>query len=98
MVLGPLFGGCVGCDQSLRQPAWARDLTGLPPALVVTAVDDPLRDEGEHMPIACGRRASPTQMTRWDGMNHGFFAVPGVVDKASAAIDEACVWVRSQLR
>jgi acetyl esterase len=28
-------------------------------------------------------------------VNHGFFFWPGVVDKASAAIDEACVWVRS---
>jgi len=34
-------------------------------------------------------------MKRYDGMNHGFFTWPGVVDKAGAAIDEACVWVKS---
>jgi acetyl esterase len=78
-------------------PLRARDLSGLPPALVVTAEYDPLRDEGELYADRLRQAGVPTQMKRWDGMNHGFFAVPGVVDKASAAIDEACVWVKSQL-
>jgi hypothetical protein len=30
-------------------------------------------------------------------MNHGFFFWPGVVDRASDAMDEACDWVRSVL-
>jgi acetyl esterase len=39
----------------------------------------------------------PTETKRWAGMNHGFFFWPGVVDRASDAMDEACLWVRSVL-
>jgi len=79
-------------------PLRADDLSGLPPALVVTAEYDPLRDEGEYYADRLRQAGVRTRMQRWDGMNHGFFAVPGVVEKASAAIDEACVWVTTLLR
>lgn len=76
-------------------PMRAADLGGLPPALVVTAEYDPLRDEGEF--YAEKLRAAGVTVTakRWPGMNHGFFTVPGLVDTAGVAIDEACAWVRS---
>jgi acetyl esterase len=76
-------------------PLRAADLTGLPPALVITAEYDPLRDEGEYYARRLLQAGVETEMKRWDGVNHGFFFWPGVVDKASAAIDEACAWVRS---
>jgi acetyl esterase len=76
-------------------PLRAGDLSGLPPALVVTAEYDPLRDEGEYFGNRLRQAGVATRMKRWDGVNHGFFFWPGVVDKAGAAIDEACVWVRS---
>jgi acetyl esterase len=79
-------------------PLRADDLSGLPPALVVTAEYDPLRDEGEYYADRLRQAGVPTWMKRWDGMNHGFFAVPGVVERAGAAIDEACLWVKSLLR
>ncbi len=79
-------------------PLRANDLGRLPPALVVTAEYDPLRDEGEYYAERLRQAGVPTQAKRWDGMNHGFFTVPGVVEKASAAIDEACLWVRSLVR
>jgi acetyl esterase len=76
-------------------PLRASDLCGLPPALVVTAEYDPLRDEAEHYADRLRAADVPVRMKRYDGMNHGFFTWPGVVDKAGAAIDEACVWVKS---
>jgi acetyl esterase len=78
-------------------PLRANDLSGLPPALVVTAEYDPLRDEAEYYADRLRRAGVPTSMKRWDGMNHGFFFWPGVVDRSGAAMDEACAWVRSLL-
>ncbi len=74
-------------------PLRANNLAGLPPAYVVTAQYDPLRDEGElygRALIAAGVR---TRIKRWDGVNHGFFFFVGIVDKSGAAMDEACAWV-----
>jgi acetyl esterase len=78
-------------------PLRATDLSGLPPVLVVTAEYDPLRDEAEDYAARLRQAGVPTEAKRWDGMNHGFFIWPGVVDKAGAALDEACGWVRSLL-
>jgi acetyl esterase len=75
-------------------PLRAATLAGLPPALVVTAQYDPLRDEGELYAEALRKVGVLVKMKRWDGMNHGFFFFPGIVDKATHAMDEACIWAR----
>ena len=70
-------------------PIRADDLRGLPPALVVTAEYDPLRDEGE----AYGRRLEqagvPTTVSRYDGQLHGFYAMPSFFPAAEKALAEA---------
>jgi acetyl esterase len=75
-------------------PLRAASLAGLPPALVITAQYDPLRDEAEAYGEGLRQAGVPVEIRRWNGMNHGFFFVPGLVDKADAAIAEACAWVR----
>lgn len=75
-------------------PIKANDLSRLPPAYVISAEYDPLRDEAEYYADALTRAGVATKMRRWDGMNHGFFFFPGLVDKATAAIDDSCVWLR----
>jgi len=52
-----------------------------------------LRDEGEYYGQALRAAEVPTEIVRWDGVNHGFFFVVGIVDKAGAAMDAACDWV-----
>ncbi len=75
-------------------PLRARDLSRLPPALVVTAEYDPLRDEGEHYAEKLRAAGTPAITSRWDGMNHGFFFWVGRVDKAGEAMAESCRWLR----
>ena len=76
-------------------PMQASDLSQLPPALVITAEYDPLRDEGE----AYGKRLQdagvPTTCSRYDGVIHGFYGMSAVVDKAKQAITESATALKA---
>jgi acetyl esterase len=75
-------------------PLRARGFSRLPPALVVTADYDPLRDEGEYYVGKLRGAGTPAITSRWDGMNHGFLFWVGRVDKAGEAMAESCQWLR----
>jgi acetyl esterase len=70
-------------------PLRAEDLSGTAPALVITAEFDPLRDEGEAYARRLEEAGVPVTLSRYDGMIHGFFRMPGAMDKASDALAEA---------
>ena len=76
-------------------PMQADNVAGQPPALVITAEYDPLRDEGE----AYGRRLQESgvdaTVSRYDGMIHGFFGMVGVLDKSQQVMDEATAALRA---
>ena len=65
----------------------APDLRGLPPATVLTAEFDPLRDEGESYAARLRAAGVPVEVMRYDGMIHGFFPNPALFPQAEAAID-----------
>jgi acetyl esterase len=81
----------------LVSPIYADDLSGLPPALVITAEYDPLRDEGEAYGTRLQQGRVAAKVSRYDGMIHGFFSMGAIVDAARPAAAEAADALRRAL-
>lgn len=73
----------------LASPITAEDLTGLPPALIMTAEFDPLRDEGEAYAERLIAADVEVEVRRFDGLVHGFFSQAGVIEAAREGVDLA---------
>lgn len=76
-------------QQPYASPLLATTLRGLPPAIVITAEYDPLRDEGEQYAERMVADGVSVQARRYDGVSHEFFGLAGAVTKAKEALDEA---------
>ncbi|MBA2715444.1 MAG: alpha/beta hydrolase [Rubrobacteraceae bacterium] len=75
-------------------PIFADDLSGLPPALIITAEHDTLRDEARAYADRLESSGVRTKYSCYSGMVHGFLQMAGLVDEAQDAIDEISLFTR----
>src|SRR5690606_4250559 len=76
-------------------PLRAPDLAGLPPAVVVTAEYDPLRDEGEAYAARLAEAGVPTVVRRYEGVVHGFVSMAAMVPEGREALELIAQELRS---
>ena len=74
-------------------PIKRRDLGGLPPALVITAEHDPLRDEGELYGRRLREAGVQATVSRYAGANHGFVANFSWIPEFYGAIEETATFL-----
>ena len=75
-------------------PGRAKTLAGLPPAYVLTAGADPLRDEGDE--YAARLKAAGVSVTyrHFPGQFHGFFTMGKLLNQANVAVSEIATWLK----
>jgi acetyl esterase len=78
-------------------PIRASSLAGLPPAIILTAEHDVLRDEGEAYAAALRQAGVPTVLRRFDGQLHGFFTLVNILPGHDAALEFAATELDRQL-
>ncbi|MGE3318057.1 MAG: alpha/beta hydrolase [Candidatus Berkiella sp.] len=79
----------------LASPVQNANFKDLPPATLVTAECDPLRDEGETYAQKLQANGTTVQARRYDGMIHGFLRFYNKITLANEAFDFACAELKS---
>lgn len=73
----------------LASPFHVEDLRGAPPAFVMTAGFDPLRDEGRAYAERLQKAGVAVEDRLYPSLIHGFISMCGALDTASGALDDA---------
>ena len=76
-------------------PARASTLVGLPPAYVLTAGADPLRDEGDEYARRLKKAGVPVTYRHFAGQFHGFFTMGKLLQQANVAAGEIGAWLKA---
>ncbi len=82
-------------QNAYASPLRARDCRRVPPALVITAEFDPLRDEGEAYAARLREAGVPVEVKRYNGMIHGFFSLGHVLEQGKKAVADAAAGLRA---
>jgi acetyl esterase len=84
-------------EHPYASPCRYADLSGLPPALVITAEFDVLRDEGETFARRLRDAGVPVTLRRFDGMIHGFVRRYPFFRQGRVAIEEVALALKTAL-
>ncbi len=84
----------IDLDDPYICPLRAKDFSNLPPALIMTAEYDPLRDEGESYAEKLKQASVPVKLKRLDGLMHGFLMQRARIDRAQKAFEEITFEIR----
>src|SRR5438270_1625533 len=76
-------------------PARAKSLSGLPPAYVLTAGADPLRDEGDEYAQRLKQAGVAVTHRTFPGQFHGFFTMGKLLQQANVAVAEIGTWLKA---
>jgi acetyl esterase len=82
-------------DDPRVSPIRAESLADLPPAFVITAEFDPLRDQGLAYADALAAAGVTVTSTTYDGVFHGFFSMSAMIDQSKVAIGDAVAALRA---
>jgi len=85
-------------DDPYVSPLRAESFRDLPPALILTAEYDPLRDEGEAYAEKLQGAGVNATLTRYPGMIHAFIRMTAQLDKANVALGQVAGMLRSVFR
>ena len=81
-------------DDWRASPARVENLAGLPPAYLLTAGADPLRDEGEEFARRLKQAGVPVTYRTFPGQFHGFFTMGRLLPQAQVAAREIGAWLK----
>ena len=88
------LGSADGSDWR-ASPARASTLAGLPPAYVLTAGADPLRDEGDEYAGRLKEAGVAVTYRHFPGQFHGFFTMGKLLQQANVAAKEIGAWLKA---
>jgi len=89
------LNGAADVEDWRASPARARTLIGLPPAYVLTAGADPLRDEGDEYAKRLKEAGVPVTYRTFPGQFHGFFTMGKLLRQANVAATEIGDWLKA---
>ncbi|MBV8252591.1 MAG: alpha/beta hydrolase [Chitinophaga sp.] len=78
-------------------PLLADDIAGLPPALIIIAEYDPLRDEAIQYARKLKEAGVEVKLSEYKGMVHGFFQMGGIIPQGIDAINEAALYIKKNI-
>ncbi len=81
-------------DDPMASPLLAKNLSNLPPAYIMTAGFDPLRDEGKAYADRLREAGVPVDYVCYEGQIHGFVSMAGALDEGKQFLREAAAVLR----